>query len=53
MIFLSKLKSSRKWVLCHRCLGMIPGLNAQIKNAQVDDKALVKVEAIINSMTMI
>jgi signal recognition particle subunit SRP54 len=32
-------------------LGMIPGLSTQIKNAQVDDKALVKVEAIINSMT--
>ena len=32
-------------------LGMIPGLSAQMKNAPVDDKALVKVEAIINSMT--
>jgi signal recognition particle subunit SRP54 len=30
---------------------MIPGLNAQIRNAPVDDKAIVKVEAIINSMT--
>ena len=30
---------------------MIPGLSAQVKNAQVDDKALGKVEAIINSMT--
>ena len=34
-------------------LGMIPGLSPQMKNAQVDDNALVKVEAIINSMTRI
>jgi signal recognition particle subunit SRP54 len=31
---------------------MIPGLGSQIKNAQIDEKALVKVEAIINSMTV-
>jgi signal recognition particle subunit SRP54 len=31
---------------------MIPGLGSQIKNANIDDKALVKVEAIINSMTI-
>jgi signal recognition particle subunit SRP54 len=33
-------------------LGMIPGLGSQVKNAQIDDKALFKVEAIINSMTI-
>ena len=33
-------------------LGMIPGLGSQIKNAQIDDNALIKVEAIINSMTI-
>jgi signal recognition particle subunit SRP54 len=33
-------------------LGMIPGLGSQIKNAQIDENALVKVEAIINSMTV-
>jgi len=33
-------------------LGMIPGLSSQMRNAPVDDKALVKVEAIINSMTL-
>ena len=34
-------------------IGMIPGMNKikQLKNAQVDDKELVKIEAIINSMT--
>jgi len=30
---------------------MIPGLGAKVKNAPIDDNALVKVEAIINSMT--
>jgi signal recognition particle subunit SRP54 len=30
---------------------MIPGISSQIRNAQVDDRALIKVEAIINSMT--
>ena len=34
-------------------LGMIPGLgkNKQLKNLEVDEKELVKIEAIINSMT--
>jgi signal recognition particle subunit SRP54 len=31
---------------------MIPGLGAQVKNAKIDDNALVRVEAIINSMTL-
>jgi len=31
---------------------MIPGLSSQMRNAPVDDKALVKVEAIISSMTL-
>lgn len=33
-------------------LGMIPGLGKQLKGVNVDDKAFVKVEAIISSMTM-
>ena len=33
-------------------LGMIPGIGAQIKNVSVDDKAFVKIEAIIDSMTL-
>jgi signal recognition particle subunit SRP54 len=32
-------------------LGMIPGLNKQLKGMPVDDNAFVKVESIINSMT--
>ena len=32
-------------------LGMIPSISSQMKNARIDDNALVKVEAVINSMT--
>ena len=32
-------------------LGMVPGIGANLKNADVDDKQLVKVESIIQSMT--
>lgn len=49
--FLKQIKVIKKMGSLSSLLGMIPGLNAQIKNAQVDDKALIKVEAIINSMT--
>jgi len=49
--FLKQIKLIKKMGSLSSLLGMIPGLSAQIKNAPVDDKALVKVEAIINSMT--
>jgi len=50
--FLKQIKVIKKMGSLSSLLGMIPGLNAQIKNAPVDDKALVRVEAIINSMTL-
>ena len=49
--FLKQIKVIKKMGSLSSLIGMIPGLSSQIKNAQVDDKALVKVEAIINSMT--
>ncbi len=49
--FLKQIKVIKKMGSLSSLLGMIPGLSAQVKNAQIDDKALVKVEAIINSMT--
>jgi len=49
--FLKQIKAIKKMGSLSSLLGMIPGLSPQIKNTQVDDKALVKVEAIINSMT--
>ena len=50
--FLKQIKVIKKMGSLTSLLGMIPGLNSQIKNAQVDDNALVKVEAIISSMTL-
>jgi len=49
--FLKQIKVIKKMGSLSSLLGMIPGLGAKIKNAPVDDNALVKVEAIINSMT--
>ncbi len=51
--FLKQIKVIKKMGSLSSLLGMIPGLNAQIKNAQIDDKALIRVEAIINSMTRV
>ncbi len=50
--FLKQIKVIKKMGSLSSLLGMIPGISSQIKNAQIDDKALVKVEAIINSMTI-
>lgn len=49
--FLKQIKVIKKMGSLSSLLGMIPGLGAKIKNAPIDDSALVKVEAIINSMT--
>lgn len=49
--FLKQIKLIKKMGSLSSLLGMIPGLGAKIKNAPIDDNALVKVEAIINSMT--
>ncbi len=50
--FLKQIKAIKKMGSLSSLLGMIPGLGSQIKNAKIDDNALVKVEAIINSMTL-
>ncbi len=47
----NQLKQIKKMGSLESILGMIPGIGKQIKGAQIDDKAFVKVEAIINSMT--
>ena len=49
--FLKQIKAIKKMGSLTSLLGMIPGLGSQLKNAKIDDNALVKVEAIINSMT--
>jgi len=49
--FLKQIKVIKKMGSLSSLIGMIPGIGSQIKNAQIDDKAFVKVEAVINSMT--
>jgi signal recognition particle subunit SRP54 len=49
---ISQIKQIKKMGPLENILGMIPGLGKQLKGVNIDDKAFVKVEAIINSMTM-
>jgi len=49
--FLKQIKAIKKMGSLSSLVGMIPGIGAQVNNAQIDDKALVKIEAIISSMT--
>jgi signal recognition particle subunit SRP54 len=50
--FLKQIKAIKKMGSLSSIIGMIPGIGPQIKNAKIDDSALLKVEAIINSMTL-
>ncbi len=51
--FFDQLQQIKKMGPLQDILSMIPGMqNKAMKNLQVDDKALVRVEAIINSMTV-
>ena len=49
--FLSQLKAIQKMGSLKDLLGMIPGMDKQLKNVNVDNGAFKKVEAIIQSMT--
>jgi signal recognition particle subunit SRP54 len=49
--FLKQIKLIKKMGSLKSILGMIPGVGNQIKDADIDDKQLVRVEAIIQSMT--
>jgi len=49
--FLDQLQQIKKMGPLQQVLGMIPGINRAPASAQVDDKALVRIEAIIQSMT--
>ncbi|HDH53867.1 MAG TPA: signal recognition particle protein, partial [Nitrospirae bacterium] len=48
----NQIKQIKKMGPLENILGMIPGLGKQLKGVNIDDRAFVKVEAIINSMTM-
>ena len=50
--FLKQIKVIKKMGSLSSLLGTVPGVGSQLKNAQIDDNALIKVEAIINSMTL-
>ncbi len=49
--FYDQIQQIKRMGPLEEILGMIPGLNKQMKGMPVDDKAFTKVEAIINSMT--
>lgn len=49
--FYEQLQQIKKMGPLDQLLGMIPGLGKQLKNVQIDDRAFVRLEAIINSMT--
>nr|HQU71135.1 signal recognition particle protein [Calditrichia bacterium] len=51
--FYAQLQQIKKMGPLEQLLKMIPGMGKQLKNIQVDDNAFVKVEAIINSMTVV
>ncbi|TAN44081.1 MAG: signal recognition particle protein [Nitrospirae bacterium] len=47
-----QLKKLRSMGPLENILGMIPGLNKAVKDVKVDEREFVRIEAIINSMTM-
>ncbi|TVQ60231.1 MAG: signal recognition particle protein [Phycisphaerales bacterium] len=49
--FLGQLRSLRKMGPMKQLLGMLPGVGSAIKDVNIDDKQLDRVEGIVNSMT--
>jgi signal recognition particle subunit SRP54 len=49
--FLDQLKQIKKMGPLKQIMGMIPGMSNAIKDVDIDDKQIVRVEAIISSMT--
>jgi signal recognition particle subunit SRP54 len=50
--FLRSYKMMRRMGSLKGLLGMIPGLGSQLKDAEVDEKQLARVEAVVLSMTL-
>jgi signal recognition particle subunit SRP54 len=50
--FLEQMQQIKKMGPLQGILGMMPGVPKELKNAQIDDKELSRVEAIIRSMTL-
>jgi len=49
--FLKQLKSIRRMGPMKQLLGMLPGVGSMLKNVEVDDKQLDRLEGIVHSMT--
>lgn len=49
--FLKQIKMIKKMGSLKSLIGMIPGVGSKIKDADIDDRELLRVEAIIQSMT--
>lgn len=49
---INQIKQIKNMGSLESILSMIPGMGKQLKGVNIDDRAFVKVEAIINSMTM-
>jgi signal recognition particle subunit SRP54 len=49
--FREQIREIRKMGPLKEILSMIPGLGSSLKNVDIDEKELIKIEAIINSMT--
>src|SRR4029077_19325108 len=49
--FLEQMQQLKKMGPLQGILGMLPGVPKELKNAQIDDRELARVEAIIRSMT--
>ena len=49
--FLKQIKMIKKMGSLKSLIGMMPGVNSAMKNADIDDKQLIRVESIIQSMT--
>ena len=49
--YLSVMKKIRKMGSFKQILGMIPGIPSEIRNAEIDEKQLFRIDAIITSMT--
>ena len=49
--FLKQMQQIKKMGPLKNIIEMLPGVPKQLKNAEIDDKELLKIEAIIHSMT--
>lgn len=50
--FLKQLRSLRRMGPLKQLLGLLPGIGSALKDVQIDDKQLDRVEGIVNSMTV-